>query len=266
MAGWPEEAQVVEIVPDVIVPEIDTRPISVTFGEGADVLTFSKKNWQPSDGRPGLKSGVDRLGRKLADDEIERGEAALLAAVEAHTKYLLTVDTSENAKTRARGDFVLGEVVAVADYFLDDDVEDENDEKFAQLKEAFAEGGDSADAMSLALLGFHALLTPLRDEIDGLGGFDVALLDEAPVLAEKLRNLPTIMPRRSPQAKAALADRNTKINQLYVHIRRLRAAAQFVFRHHPELAREARSAWDRNKRAARAKAATAKAAAVNPPV
>lgn len=266
VAGWPEEAQVADIVADVIVPEIDTRPIAVLFGEASDSVAFSKKHWEPSGTLPGLKSAVDRQGRKLSNNEPALAEAALLAAVEAHTKFHLTIDTNENAATRARGEFVLGELVAVANYFLDDGVEDENDVKFAQLTVVHAEMGESADAASLALLDFHALLAPLRDEIDGLGGFDAALLDEALVLAEKLRNLPAVPSRRSPQAKAALADRNTKINALYVHIRRLRAAAQFVFRHHPHLAREARSAWDRNKRVARARAAAAKAAAVNPPV
>ena len=44
----------VDVIPDVIVPEIDTRPMAVTLGEAADLLKFSKRVWEPAGERPGL--------------------------------------------------------------------------------------------------------------------------------------------------------------------------------------------------------------------
>lgn len=242
---------------DVIVPEIPAMPIYALFGEAVDSVGFAERRWHPSRAGdvaiPGLSSGVDARGRRLAPDELARAREALAAAQAAHTHYLLTIHGASNVSTRERARFVLGEVVAVLNYFLDDGVEDERDVQFAQINEAHGDTGESADAMALALTDYAALARPLADELDGLGGFNRALIDEATSLAAALLALPRTTSRQSPEARVALAARNTRINELYHHVRRIRAAARFVFRHHPDIAREATSTWERQMRAARAR-------------
>jgi hypothetical protein len=73
--------------------------------------------------------------------------------------------------------------------------------------------------------------------------------DEGLALAKQLREIPASPIALSEAARALRSVRNTKANALYDQIRRLRAAARFVFRNHPEIAREATSPWVRRKRA-----------------
>lgn len=245
------------VVVDVVVPAIPGLPIAVLFGEAVDALKFAEKRWQRVEGNPpipGLKSGVDEAGRKLSMNELVLMRAALDEAQAAHTHWLLTAEGAAHAALRRRSTEVLSELITVLDYYLDDGIEDDNDTKFAQVNALHAETGESTDAQALALFDYAALAKPLQAKLHGLGEFDGAMIDEAPVLAEKLRGLPPVPSRQSPEAKAALADRNTKINRLYHHVRRIRAAARFVYRNHPEIAREASSAWERRVRAERARA------------
>lgn len=204
------------VVADVVVPAIPGLPIHVIFGEAIDVVKFAEKRWERwgPDGSPGLKSGVDEAHRRLSPDEPARARVALDAAQAAHTHWLLTVDGTAHTALRARSTKVLAELVSTLDYLLDDGIQDVNDDRFAQVNALHAESGESADAQALALMDYAALAKPLQAQLDGLGEFDGAMIDEAPLLAAQLRELPPVALRQSPEAKVALADRNAKINQL----------------------------------------------------
>lgn len=198
--------------------------------------------------RHGLESA--RLPADLADTLL----ALQKEAQALHTDWILVVDPNFNVAVRARSEFVLGEIMTVVDYHLDDGVEDDNDKRLTTLVTDHAGRGESHAALALALEDFTALALPMRAELDGLIGFDAALLDEAPGLAEKLRALPVVV-RPSPEAEAARLRRDAKLAELYEVVRRVRRAARAVFRAEPDLARQATSAWERMGRAERARAA-----------
>jgi hypothetical protein len=89
-------------------------------------------------------------------------------------------------------------------------------------------------------------------EFDGLGGFDVALLDEATVLAVKLRERSAARP--GPQnvsaEQRALELRSRLASLLTQRMSVVRSAAHFVFRRQPNIVREVTSAYERRCRAA----------------
>ncbi len=230
-------------------------PVAVYLGETADLVQFMKTYEQPdkASGRPGLSSVKALLPPTIAD-EIE----SLAAEVQkAQAAYLMAVD-AKSTDTLDRARFVLGEISKVLEFYLDDGVDDENDVRLARVAAAHKDDS-SADALALALENFADLATPHRKAIDGLGDFDAALLDEARTLAKDLRAIvePTAATATS---KVALAHRNRLLQLLDARIRRVRSAARFVFRHHPEIARRASSAYEARRRVEARRAALKKKA------
>jgi hypothetical protein len=235
---------------------LPTIPLFVQFGEAVDVARFFRKRWASSTGADGVTvlPGLETAGAKLPADMDTIILATLEAAQKSHTRYQLVVEPGGGPALRARGEFVLSEITSTLEWHFDDDIEDDDDARLANLTELHGALGDSSDAMALALEDFATLAAPHRDAINGLGGFDAALIDEAPRLAAELRALPRTR-ERTPEAAAALADRNAKVAALYALVRTTRAAARFVFRAHPDIVREATSAWERKRRAAARRAA-----------
>jgi hypothetical protein len=239
-------------------------PLHVTLGEATDVANFFRRYWEARrEGtrviRPGLESaGEARLPAATAS-EIE----SLIEEVQkAHNEYLRAAQKGPpDMLSRAR--FVLDEIVSTLEWLFDDGVEDDNDAKLAAVETEHRNDPATTDALALALEDFAGLAEVHKGEMHGLGGFDVALLDEARKLATELRNRP-VTPKLPPDgARAALAKRNRLLQLLQMRMNRVRAAARFVFRHSPAIVREATSAFARRRRAetrrAKARAAEGKA-------
>lgn len=110
--------------------------------------------------------------------------------------------------------------------------------------------------LAQALDDYAALAKPHRKDLDGLGDFDVALLNDAPGLAARIRAR-SVATAPSPAHTAAMEKRNRVVNTLAVRVVAARSAARFVFRKHPEIARRATSAYQRRTRAASRRAAAA---------
>jgi hypothetical protein len=92
-----------------------------------------------------------------------------------------------------------------------------------------------------------------RTELDGLGDFDVALLDEAKFLSAKLRerSAQRVGPQNVSAEQRALELRARLASMLAQRMGLVRAAAQFVFRRQPGIVREVTSAYQRRRRAER---------------
>ncbi|APR86465.1 Hypothetical protein A7982_11814 [Minicystis rosea] len=246
-------------------------PLHVLFGEAVDVARFAAKYWEPERDakkrvvRRGLVSAIgekSRLYEAIADDILSLQRAGQ----DAHTRYLLTVSPGALADPTERGRFLLDEITATLEWYFDDGVEDENDAKLSALGSAHADDPQSADALAGALDDYAVLAEPHRDAIDGLGGFDVAHIDEARVVARALREKPATPAPTTLEAKRAIALRNKVATLLWERMSIVRAAARFVFRGQPEIVREATSAYERRRRAAARRAkATKEAEGKKPP-
>jgi hypothetical protein len=234
-------------------------PFHVLLGEATDVARFHKTYYATTpaqDGhpqRPGLDT-VDDESRGLTaatgDDILSLREATQ----QAQTRYLLTASPGA-ASPMARGRYIVGEIAAVLGFLFDDGVSDERDAQLAAVQATHAETPDSTDALAAELDDYAALGEAYRSEIGGLGGFDPKLLDEANEVADALRERPATPAALTGEAARALDLRNRLAILLAAKMSAVRAAARFVFRHHPAIVREATSAYERRRRAAARRAA-----------
>ena len=233
-----------------------STPIRVLLGEAVDLARFTSAYWEPvkdASGkvlRPGLALAGPKLPTGIGGEILELQDALQTA----NTNYLLTVVPSQ-PDVRARALFVLGEIVAALEWWLNDGVEDERDRQLAALKAEYADGSTAADSLAAELSDFAALARQEASGLQGLGGFDLSLMDEAESLARLLRERPT-SPLSPDNTRRALDVRNRVATLLIDRMSQVRAAARFVFRNHPEIARESSSAFERRRRHAR-KAANA---------
>jgi hypothetical protein len=240
-------------------------PIHVLTGEAVDAAKFVGKYWHSERDpkskvvtRPGLDlaGGPKRLSPGIGDelmalqDEVSRAQARYLLA-SGHTADGAPVD---------RAHFVLGEITATLEWLFDDGVQDQNDEQLAAVEGAHHDDPATIDALAGALDDFRALAEQHREEMDGLGGFDVKLIDEAANLAAELRAHPTTpgASTGSEEARTALDMRNRVATLLLERMGRVRGAARFVFRNHASIAQEATSVYERRRRAAARRAAAKK--------
>ncbi len=249
LARWTSEAQ--------SLPMSEPRfnmPLHVLQGEAVDVARFFKKYYAPVEsgegrpGRPGLSSvaNAKRGITKSTGDDILSLQEAVQQATAAHR--MAASPRSASPADRAR--FVIGEIAAVLEWHFDDGVEDQRDAQLEAVKHAHEDTPDSADALAAEADDYAALASVYRAEIDGLGGFDAALIDEASALAAELRQRPASAFQESDEARQALALRNRLANLLYDRISVVRGAARFVFRNQPDIVREVTSAYERRRRAA----------------
>ena len=171
----------------------------------------------------------------------------------AQTDYLLTVAPAQ-PDVRARAEYVLGELTAALEWLLDDGVEDERDQQLAALKAEYADHSTSTDSLAAELSDYAALARREAKGLEGLGGVELSLIDEAEPLAKQLRARPTT-PAPAENTRRALEVRNRFATLLVERIATVRAGARFVFRNHPAIAREIGSSYVRRKRAAARRAA-----------
>lgn len=245
-----------------------TVPWFVLMQEAADASAFVKANWKstrgPRRGAPrvlGLDS-VKKLLPATIGAEIRELQAI---ALDAHGEYLLRTRPKGDEDRRPRADHVLSEITAALEFLFDDGVEDERDAQLAEVESNHEDAGSSNAAVASALEDYGALARAHLGDLDGLGGFDSALLDEVAPLAKALRGpVSAGAVERSPEAVAAIERRNRHANLLLERIKRVRRAAQYVFRSRPEVVRKVTSTYLRRKRAAARRARVEKGTAKLP--
>lgn len=230
-------------------------PIRVILGEAVDVARFTQAYWDPVKDAAGriLRPGLALAGAKVPPTigvEILELQDALQTA---HTHYLLTVAPNQ-PDMRARAEFVLSEIAAALEWLLDDGVEDERDRQLASLKSEYSDGSASTDTLAAELSDYAELAQREAQGLDGLGGFDLSLLGEAEELAKQLRER-TTTPMAAENTRRALDLRNRVATLLVDRMTTVRAAARFIFRNQPEIAREVGSTYVRRKRASTRRAA-----------
>jgi hypothetical protein len=244
-------------------------PLHILTAEAVDVARFFQRRWsaeRDAAGKvilPGLElcSGHGGITPELGD-EILALQQEVQAAKAAH--LLTRSPKAEPAPTR-RAAFVLAEIRAALAWLMDDGIDDERDAQLKRLNETHRHRA-SQDALAAALDDYVALASRYRDELDGLGDFDVALLDEAKTLAVRLRERSAERPApRSPNGERSPKELRKRLAfMLRQRMLAVRSAAQFVFRHHPAVVREVTSAYDRKRRTAWRKKKAAAGSATAP--
>lgn len=240
------------------------QPLHVITGEAVDVAAFFTRyhaTVRDPKTKAVVRPGLESVGKQRLDPATAEHITLLVDEVQAaqNRYHLATQGPGTDEVTRGR--FVLSEITAVLEYLFDDGVEDERDAQLARVRQANDDTG-SSDALASALADYAGLAGHYRDELDGLGDFDVALVDEAAVLAKAIRaRSATPKGPAAKQAASALELRNRLAALLVQKVASVRSAARFVFRNQPEIRREVSSTYERRSRAARRRAAAKAAAA-----
>lgn len=234
-------------------------PLHVLTGEAVDVAGFFKRYYEPElapKTKVVLRPGLASVGKDKLSPQAGKRIALLVDEVQAaQTAYQLAVDPPAGDEDVQRGRSVLSELTAALEFLFDDGVEDERDAQLARVRQA-NDDTSSTDALAGALAEYAGLAEAYRDELDGLGDFEVAMIDEARELAAAIRDRSAQgTSEAGKQSAAALEWRNRLAGLLAQEVGRVRKAARFVFRHHPQIRREATSTYERRARAARRRAA-----------
>ncbi|MBV1858206.1 MAG: hypothetical protein KUG77_07325, partial [Nannocystaceae bacterium] len=234
-------------------------PLHVLLGEATDLAAYVRRVWARTEHHPGLSSAARHIDASISGDLI-----ALVEAVQTeHTAFRLAAEPPVSREVVERAEAVLDELTAVLEFHLDDGVQDERDAGLAALADLYGTRTRSDDALAAALFDFSALADSLRAELDGLGGFEPAVIDEARQLAEQVRQRSARSPSELAENATAHRIRRDQLATVLDHkVKLVRAAARFAFRGHASLARESGSVYGRRVRAARRRAASQAAVAL----
>jgi hypothetical protein len=239
---------------------IALTPEQVTFSPSVRVLLdespraarFVERYWEPAvdpgtgaQMMPGLKSASRRLERSVAGEIMELHGLTQ----EAHGLWLLA-SGGAGSDPFTRGWFVLGEIRATLEFLADEGAEGDLVAQLARVRNAHAQDGESREDLASALDDYATIARLHADEMHGVGDFDRAMIAEASNLAAALRTRPDAQLEAAGEARQKIDLRNRYAALLFDRVSTVRSVARFVFRHHPAIAREATSAWERNRRAA----------------
>ena len=225
-------------------------PITVLSGESLDLSFLIDENWEPITGstrRPGLKEALvsNLIDATIANDIRELN----VAMTNTHAQFRSVTGAALEAPVD-RAEFLLSEIRQCLEFLFDDGMDDERDAELARLSESHS-NTSSHDALALSLEGFAYFGNRFREELGKLPEFDVAMLDEALEVANRLREQSAIELSSTAQdrQKQLLSLRNRYITLLTEKMNTARRAARFVFRNHPEVARLFSSSYERKRRA-----------------
>lgn len=253
-------------------------PFAVFVGEGFDVARFVWHRWPSTrDARtgaiaqPGLELALTRAEREgERTPRIRRSLAheivhLVVLAQQANNQAILAVSHGVDGSLDERALLLVSEIEAVLDWhFTSDGVADARDAQLAQVRGAHADDRESRDALAQRLQDYAALAQTCRAELDGLGGFESARIDEAFELVDALRARPA-RPAENGGRRSAIELRNRYVALALRRIALVRGAAQLVFRDHPRIVREVTSAYLRRRRAEARRARSSQRKAPPPP-
>lgn len=248
---WVEEAATVASTENPL-----DIPYEVALREALAAAKFVRRYWEADGDRPGLSRFSKRLPKSTSDDIV-----SLVTAVQnQQTKLLLLVDpVVGELGERARA--IIDELESTIAFLLDDGVEEDADRQLAQIKEFHSQDGQRSSALAQSLRNYAALAQSLKERLIAIDSeFDPKLIKQALALADQLVASPAAA--AAPDAiEQARATRNRMLHLLVRKVGIVRSTAAHAFRKHPEIVREATSAYERRRRSLARKAAQEKAAA-----
>lgn len=216
-------------------------PVTYRVAELHAVADFAERNWKTdaASGRPGLQS----VDFRLRYSNIEEAQQ-LARAITAQQAMVLFGDPADQSVREAveSGWKLLEDISAALEFILDDDVNEAADEAFAKAMQRSADDR-SVPALAQSLVDVETIAQTKLDELKQLDDFDPSLLSQARALADALQSRPS-----ASGASAAVDLRNRLLTLADQRIDRVRRAARYVFRKHPEVLAELPSRYELRRR------------------
>jgi chorismate mutase len=222
-------------------PDAWRMPFAVYLFETEGLVSFIRERWDAKDGVPGLSEAAAFLSANIADEL----ESLARAARDLHLKAAFEGGAdSERSALLSEAQELLSELHLACEFVLDDGVEDADDHALAVIS-ARSQSDSTLATTVQALKDYAGLSERLLSKLELLSSFDPKFIERAKLVAARLAEMGLGSGR---PASAYIEQRNRIMALLSERVERVRAAAQFVFRKHPKIAREARSAYQRRKR------------------
>lgn len=225
-------------------------PIDVFLLEADAAARFVDLYWEAAgDGsRPGLSMLAKQLGVRIADEI-----SSLVRACRAvHTRILWPEDTlAERGELVARARFLKAELAAGCEFVAGCDLV-AGDVLSKRVKIALAQAKERAGTdntvanLVQSLADYAGIATTIIDRLVELGDFDAGMIEEAKKLMGRLGRSGSPQPGRPVSPDVDL--RNRLLCLLSLRLRKVRSAARYVFRNHPDIARKFSSTYQRRKR------------------
>jgi hypothetical protein len=214
--------------------------------ESQTIAAFARSVWEAGpEGAPGLK--VAR--QKFSLDHLARLHGLLAALQHAEAQVLtMTTPTPDIGPKVKRARFLISELDASLSFILDDDVEEPADDKLDALQETTQDAKSSGATIGQLLLAWTLFAQEERDKLSTLEDFNLALIDEAATLS---RALSVAEPTDATDLASVRAERAGLCTLIHRALLRLRQAAGYAFRRHPDVKQRFFSALERNLRAQR---------------
>jgi hypothetical protein len=228
-------------------------PLHVLLDEAVVVARFfdtyypTLRNDDGTVARIGLDS-VARPGRELTAATGAEVLSLREAIQEAQARYV-AVSAPRRRPPLERMRFVLGEIRSALTFLFDDGKRDVQGAQLEQLASSPGSDSRSESALAMQLYQYATLAEMNRADLDGLGGFDVSLIDEAFALVDAIHSIEPAVPLADlPSGVLDLRQRLATL--LADRMGTIRSAARFVFRRSPAIVREATSTYERRRGAA----------------
>lgn len=229
-------------------------PLHVLLSEAIQVAKFTKTFWQSTATRPGLESAGASLPDSIGDDIL----ATRAALQEAQTLYLeakyleaKSRPVAAQGQRTARARFVLAELKATLAWLLKGKEDAPAGRSLANIRRAHKADSASRSALAQALHDYASLAQRLQEDLNGLGGFDLAFIAEALRLADTVSGAQRDGRMTPPKVAAARLLRDQVASLLQEKMGLVRAAARFVFRGQAEIIRQVTSDYERALRGQR---------------
>lgn len=224
-------------------------PLHVLLDEAVLVARFFESYFATvrDEGGGVVRVGLDSVARGGRELTARAGEEVLSlreAIYEAQARYV-GASGRRGGPPVVRARFVLREIRAALAFLLDDGKRDVRDVQLEQV-EASGKGERRASVLVMRLYQHARFAEMHRAELDGLGGFDVGLIDEAFALVATFQKLPALVPMEE-LSQGMVKLRNQLATLLARRMATIRAAARFVFRASPAIVREATSVYERRR-------------------
>ena len=160
-----------------------TMPVYAMLAEAKKIAGIFRDHYEGDEkkGVPGFADGG--LEESLADEI----ESLVVEGSAAFSLYTQAANPKTDISKIERARFLIDEMQSVLEYYLDDQVDDEDDKRLANVTASHKDIPETAAALSLALEDWASFAEMHADGIKGLGQLDVALIDEAKKLGGELR-------------------------------------------------------------------------------
>ncbi len=218
-------------------------PLRDRVYEADGVASMLRKLWEPSAELhlPGMKETAAQVPLAVAG-EIE----SLCRAIRfVHTDGIFpTLPPAEVPALEVRARKLISTLSNACELVLDDDVEEPADKALANAKSR-AEDDTRATRIQY-LFDLAAVAEEVKDRLATLRSFDPGWIAEARDVAQKLSSEGPPVAGQPADPKVDL--RNRLVTLLDHRVSKVRRAARFVYRDHPEVVRQLTSSYERKRR------------------